>query len=1080
MSATIKTALETQHSVKVGARVFAEWNQNMFQRNPVMTTFLDNEPREEDIVWDQTQVLKGRRPTGKLCGGVPGYTKVGNQFVITELWGTPRNVVIGPDSKYSHWRSNGFSDSFGGIPDDRVEVVYDSQFKTNKLVITFASWSKPRTFALNTTTDGTSWTWVGLVLSENMLDADGRLVLYSQSNGTWNTTYNIGSPVTIKGLQLVIPQIDRAGAPLGIIEISPRYMVDVTADLISYSFGYDISDVDELSPIGTASSNTGSVTLSNIGGRYSNDDPAAQFYGLIDENILFAIDKSIETSAGVEWVREGTMYSSKPSGTIDEEITFELKDDSKFLQEETCPNKLFQNVSAGKAIWQLLEAVGFNNWKYNAAAEFISPVMPFFWTTDDQTVWEVIQDVARANQVAVWFDQYNVLQITDYRYLFDYYQTPTWQIEGSKQGSRLPDLIEIDQIDDFHVNEVKIKYTPTDKSEELSPGYPKMEKVWAPDGTVVLRAAGVRRTLTPGINKFVYLDYSSTKYWPYEGIININGEYIRYKGKEFSWVAKNSSGTLYYKTVTVSSHEEYQELLSSARLLPDYTPSSTPNQSGSFTGGLYITERGLFNTAEVTHYVPADNMVPPGFTGSRHNIYGSGPGEHYSNTDFFYANAYNGGNLTVSMVTPDTDWANHHRQGIVNIPYDSSTTNYFGFRFKFDERFGQADGHFGFMPFMHPSLNLTWNRGAAMHFFSGSKDVADNWDRAAIWMTNFGNVLTGNHSIIPMTGPSEMSSLDANIWKMAIKNYQLLPGQWFDVEVYYRRGVQYDNLVATINGKPLFTGTTSVPVNSLIGSYGAAYPAFFINGQTSVQIDSFWAARITDDELITAYDRNMSAYDRFLGSFISSNYARPFVRRRRGKTPTFYYTDFGAVAHEAREFTVKHEPAPSIYTNLFQSNKAAIVEKDGTPFNTTFTLVNPGKKDIVLQGDDDTEYGRDETVRQTMMLFGRNVEQLEPQEHVVRDEDSVRRRGRVALEFSSPWIQSKKAAETIGQDIIDMWATPTEQLNVRVFGNPLIMIGQVVSIRYAKLNYGHATHKYYVFGAKHTIDETELVLRRIT
>jgi hypothetical protein len=73
-------------------------------------------------------------------------------------------------------------------------------------------------------------------------------------------------------------------------------------------------------------------------------------------------------------------------------------------------------------------------------------------------------------------------------------------------------------------------------------------------------------------------------------------------------------------------------------------------------------------------------------------------------------------------------------------------------------------------------------------------------------------------------------------------------------------------------------------------------------------------------------------------------------------------------------------------------------------------------------------------------------------------------------------------ANIIAEWIKDHWGDGTEEYSVEVFGNPLIELGDVVAVDYARKFMTAATHKFFVTGTSTNFEQgvkTTLTLRRV-
>jgi len=187
--------------------------------------------------------------------------------------------------------------------------------------------------------------------------------------------------------------------------------------------------------------------------------------------------------------------------------------------------------------------------------------------------------------------------------------------------------------------------------------------------------------------------------------------------------------------------------------------------------------------------------------------------------------------------------------------------------------------------------------------------------------------------------------------------------------------------------------------------------------------------------------------------------------------------------HEYRPYEVTFDKSPVLYSSLYVSNEDQVVQDEyvGYPFGAHFIIANASRWNSVVNGEDTLTYGSDNPVDQKIMITGRTIQQAEATDYVVTDEQAVRARGEIALEFNSQWIQSEAAAKSLGDWIVANWAEPADEIEVEVFGNALIQIGDIVAINYPPKDMVASTHKYFVTSVSNTWDNglsTTLNLRR--
>jgi len=165
------------------------------------------------------------------------------------------------------------------------------------------------------------------------------------------------------------------------------------------------------------------------------------------------------------------------------------------------------------------------------------------------------------------------------------------------------------------------------------------------------------------------------------------------------------------------------------------------------------------------------------------------------------------------------------------------------------------------------------------------------------------------------------------------------------------------------------------------------------------------------------------------------------------------------------------------------SNDSQVIEDEyvHNPFGAHFIIANASRVNSVVNGEDTLTYGSDNPIDQKIMITGRTIQQAEATDYVVQDDLAIRARGEIAIEFSSGWIQSESAAKALGDWIVENWATPADEVDVEIFGNPLLQLGDIVAVNYPPRDMVESTHKYFVVSVDNGWDNglaTTMTLRR--
>jgi hypothetical protein len=168
---------------------------------------------------------------------------------------------------------------------------------------------------------------------------------------------------------------------------------------------------------------------------------------------------------------------------------------------------------------------------------------------------------------------------------------------------------------------------------------------------------------------------------------------------------------------------------------------------------------------------------------------------------------------------------------------------------------------------------------------------------------------------------------------------------------------------------------------------------------------------------------------------------------------------------------------------LYISNSDQVVcdEYFNDPFKAKFILANADLGNAIVNGEDTKTYGADNPVNQKMVITGRTIQRAEPKDYTVKNEQAIRARGEISLDFQSDWIQSESAAKALGDWIVNNWSQPCDEVEVTVHGNPLLQVGDVVAVNYPPKSLSASTHKYWVLAVEQQWDNgptTALSLRR--
>jgi hypothetical protein len=1070
----LKDALDKSYQLDVKQRVVVEWNMNRYADVIVADNF---EYPEETYnlnpdIYPIMSIVEPNRPTTGLATARVDITELYDNYY--EDPDKAIDHVADPNNKYKHWASPRWSQLTpvsGSYPIANAkpivkygtkvgdDIVFKS-VKANKIVFTFElSHAEPVIWSAYIREGGDGDPMIDEVDSTPIavnptVDGKGRVVLYYQSDGTWSTSpgdYLTAPNCDITAIMASVTAISKPDHYLDVIEISPRIERNISDRVIDFSVTHDLGENDQISPIGIISSNTGSISLSNAVDGAEWPDPGyfetSDLFGPLDANVLFKIDYGIDTSGysggGFEYTRLATMYSEEWPISEDT-ISVDLKDYSKFLQEIKPNAMLFENLTVGQVIWRILNSVGMNNWKYTASADVANMRIAYFWTNPDETVWRNIQDLCRGTQSVAYFDEDGVFQIKTRDAAFAL-PDPEDIIEfrSDADGDLVPNIEEADLGDQFQVNHVTINYRPTKLAQD-DLGRPISEIVWQPEDTVVLRSTSLAKSMGE-FDKTMWIDQKDAVLWPYEGMLNIQGEIIKYVGKHYYYVTNTGA----WGGLAVFNEEQKRAL--------DNDPTRADvgqNWRNYFSGLIYITERGVGVTVPQPHFVSIPGWVANG------GYYGLTGG---TQTKWTGGMKYTPADGILRLITNKTFTNNHWYIAPRSTPGYSWVDTTYGTRLRFPT--SPAGG----------ALNCA---GIFLYANAGNNNMYAI--EVATTDTIEKNKLRAKSNEIRV-----LKRTGGEIFQIGGKGaaFPIVKGQWYDVEVR----IQGINISVSVNGRVVLAVQDTA--NQIAPGVKCG---IYVRGFTACDFEYFYALPegIVNDSLPDETD----VLSQIGGGYESKQflwYVKANVSAYRyKKAPTWvrdgyrdrYIEEFGVPIHEVREYNVNFEKTPVLYSSLYISNSDQIVTTDyvGNPFGAQFTIANSSRINSVVNGEDTLTYGADNSVDQKMLITGRTIQQADEKEYIVKDDDAIRARGEITLEISSPWVQSETAAKALGAWIVNNWAEPADTLEMVVYGNPLVRVGDVTSVTYTPK--GLTDAKFIVLSVRQSWDDglqTQIICRKL-
>lgn len=1078
VSQTVIDTVTNDHDNAVGTVLHAEWAMNRFYN-----TVVDNTPSEDDEAYDIEyfpieSITEPNRPTAGICKAIVGQSLV-EPNSRTEV-PSARFYTADPEDEYQYWQSPVSSDATGVFPlfdatnfpepegetynyDSitcvRPTVTYstedDENFESTPITITVnkINFTVENTFATPIDYDvdvqysaGGAWTTVA---SSIAVPADGKVELWY--NGTdWTTTQDLGHTIDLSAVRLTVRQMDKE-AYFNLIELGACLEVDLSADIEGWDYEFSMGEKDFITPLGDISSNTGQVSLWNGDEVYSNTNPQSPYYGILDKGVLLKGWSKYDT----ELVREFTLLTDTWSGAPS--CSVQLVDQSTILMEVKPRPVLYRNIPVQEAAWRICDIVGFNDYKVTTIDE--TATIDIFWTDGEKTAWEILGDLARASQTAFYFDSYGVLNIKTRESAWDSNRPVDYTfIRDSVPGGQPSNIVSLNESTQYEANKVKVSWSPTSFSERRDNITP-FEVVWEPEGDVVLRATPLNSNLLIG-DEEIKLAPKRGKTWPWKGYMNVEGEWIEFDAKWY--VYRDSNGDRQAKWV--ESFEEQKKLDDAAG--PFY------RHLNNYTGKLRVARRGLWGTEEKNHRIDLYNWKK---TRRRNYSVNNSPCGGIR---------LNRNQSSVTVSAGDRSQMNdytflHHGNG-VDVGY-----SHIGTRLKIDKSsaknkrggiFFAADDGIGSGYFLEVTASSVLrgkarNRTNEIKFYSMKSD---------------GSKKAFGGQTIKIRNRSKNTSKNSVIKRDIGARHAVPMDEYLDIDMWFTTWGANDKVDVYVNGRHMFTAI--IPDGSGWKHNNVSRMGLYARGYSSLTFEYVYGINWPGTDPIDSesyFDRISNGYystqasDWTFGTREARRKVRKRRRRRRKgrrwkwvwrkytrKYKQRFFDDFGPIAHEMREFDIKHTAAtPVVESKLYFSNTSQVVcpEYTGDIRTSRFMLCNISRENAIVKGDDERTAGGQGTISHKLFVYGRPVKQEDAQELIKEDAWAIRRRGVIEVEYASTWIQNETEAEAFGTWLTNNWSRSDSELDVEVFGNPFIEIGDVVHV-----SWKHIDDDFYVVGVSNS------------
>jgi len=215
----------------------------------------------------------------------------------------------------------------------------------------------------------------------------------------------------LRGLRVVVETMNVFDSTFDLIELSPRLKVDLSDRVTQFNITKPASDLGITGlPVGQLLASIGSVQVFDFDQAFFEENENSIISRYNSQNIQFRFFEIVQDVDGFDfYIPIKTMYSEdfpSISGT-DRSVSIELRDLYLYFESRNAPQVFLQNVSVSYAISLLLDYVGFSNYVFKRLPGEKEDTIPYFFVPPDLTVAEVLENIARSTQTAMFFDEFN-------------------------------------------------------------------------------------------------------------------------------------------------------------------------------------------------------------------------------------------------------------------------------------------------------------------------------------------------------------------------------------------------------------------------------------------------------------------------------------------------------------------------------------------------------------------------------------------------------------------------------------------------------------------------------------------------
>ena len=296
-------------------------------------------------------------------------------------------------------------------------------------------------------------------------------------------------------------------------------------------------------------------------------------------------------------------------------------------------------------------------------------------------------------------------------------------------------------------------------------------------------------------------------------------------------------------------------------------------------------------------------------------------------------------------------------------------------------------------------------------------------------------------SILKISGRVIKKLADSQTITSAGKGIGVYAGSSYKIDIKVKVEATKTTINAFINGAKITatdkktTGTPGITPLTRTGNI-----ALFANLGT-VNFDYVYAMPITEDQYATSLLENIYG-TQFTKMTTSMAYGDRFVSglgALDSATNLKYIEEFGPVAREIKKVKQRYERLPAYPKYIYPNLNTSVQVLDAT--------LGSFGSEMYLMNSSGTTQNVDSGSFTQISVLGSNL--VRSEDLVYKDEEINKFEVQEPISFKTLWLQNPTDAANLSNWIKGKWSKQQRTITLNIFGNPLISVGDIVTIDYA-------------------------------